>query len=123
MKLFLSSENLGNYPGIFINMFGQDKRLALIENAKDYLTNQERRLAVREHLIQFQSLGFDCDEIDLRKYFSNSDDLKSLVHQFNGVWVTGEEMKKYYESRALDFYALKNGQVILVNNDKVELLK
>ncbi|HVO86646.1 MAG TPA: Type 1 glutamine amidotransferase-like domain-containing protein [Candidatus Binatia bacterium] len=89
MRLFLSSENLGNYPEVFLNMVGKGNKLALVENAKDYVDEPERKLKVQQHIEQFSDQGFDVEEIDLRGYFDRQDSLLEKIKEFGGVFVFG----------------------------------
>jgi dipeptidase E len=87
MRLFLSSENLGNYPIVFLKMVGNGK-LAVIENAKDD-EPQLRKTRIKEHVKQLISQGFDAEELDLRYYFGKSDELNKKLQEYSGVFVFG----------------------------------
>jgi dipeptidase E len=88
MRLFLSSENLGKYPDVFLELVGKHK-LALIENAKDGYSEQDRRSKIQQHIDQFSSQGFDPEEIDLREYFVKPKELLNKLSNFGGVFVFG----------------------------------
>lgn len=88
MRLFLSSENLGNYPEAFLKMVG-GRKLAIIENAKDELNEEERKTKVQGHLNQLSTQGFDTEEIDLRDYFGKPKKLLDLLSNFGGVFAFG----------------------------------
>lgn len=88
MHLFLSSENLGNYPEVFKAMVGKGK-LAIIENAKDDWDSDDRIKKVNEHLRQLTEEGFDAEEIDLRDYFGKPKELEDRLSQFSGLFVFG----------------------------------
>ncbi len=89
MRLFLSSENLGKYPETFFKLVGANKKLAFCENAKDDYDEIDRKAKVKEHLNQFRNEGFEVQELDLRKFFGKSDELKSWLKDFGSVWVSG----------------------------------
>jgi len=89
MRLFLSSENLGNYPDEFINLVGPNKKLALVENAKDDWVTKDRTAKVDEHLEQFKGLGFDVFELDLRQYFGKPAQLDTKLKTCAGIFVAG----------------------------------
>ena len=48
MKLYLSSEDFGNHLEKLQQMVGEDKRVLFIDNAKDYLPEDERAQHVAE---------------------------------------------------------------------------
>ena len=89
MRLFLSSENLGNYPDEFVNLVGPIKRLALVENAKDDWGTTDRASKVKEHLDQFKSLGFKVFELDLREYFGKPRQLEKKLATCGGIFIAG----------------------------------
>lgn len=89
MRLFLSSESLGKYPDVFFKLVGANKKLAFCENAKDDYSPTDRDAKVQEHLTQFGGEGFDIQELDLRKFFGRSEELKSWLSDFGSVWVSG----------------------------------
>lgn len=89
MRLFLSSENLGSYPEIFLKLVSGQKRLAMIENAKDDWSDKDRAKKVQEHINQLKALGFTVEEIDLRNYFGKSKELEQKMNQFDGLFVFG----------------------------------
>lgn len=89
MRLFLSSQNLGNYPGEFFDLLGSNKRLAFVENAKDDWSETDRKAKVNEHLEQFESLGFEVFELDLRDYFGKPNDLEKTLSKCGGIFISG----------------------------------
>lgn len=89
MRLFLSSENVGNYPDEFVKLVGPNKRLAFVENAKDDWSASERAAKVNEHLNQFNGLGFDVFELDLREYFGKQEKLSKVLSECGGIFIAG----------------------------------
>jgi len=89
MRLFLSSENLGKYPEAFIELVGDNNKLAFIENAKDDWTIDDRSEKLQEHKHQFRQLGFDVHELDLRDFFGKADKLEDWIKDFGGVFAAG----------------------------------
>jgi len=89
MRLFLSSENLGKYPNEFLNLLGPNKRLAIIENAKDDWSSKDRKSKVNEHLKQFKAAGFNVFELDLREYFNKSEKLQEVLSKCGGIFIAG----------------------------------
>jgi dipeptidase E len=89
MRLFLSSENLGNYPEVFLSMVGSGNKLAVIENAKDDMPPEERQAKVNEHLEQLRGQGFQSEELDLRDYFGKYEQLSKKMQEYGGVFAFG----------------------------------
>lgn len=89
MRLFLSSENLGKFPEEFLNLLGPNKKLALVENAKDDWNTKDRKAKVDEHLEQFEGQGFDVFELDLRDYFGKPEELKKILLKCGGIFIAG----------------------------------
>jgi dipeptidase E len=89
MRLFLSSENLGNYPEEFLKLLGPNNRLAFVENAKDDWSPKDRAEKIKEHLEQFKEVGFDVFELDLRDYFGTEKDLGKILYKCGGIFVAG----------------------------------
>lgn len=88
MRLFLSSENLGNYPHVFLKMVGNGN-LAIVENAKDDWAEADRSAKVNEHLNQLNVQGIEAEEIDLRRFFDRSAELKEKLASFGGLFAFG----------------------------------
>ena len=88
MKLFLSSENLGKYASIFVELAGPKKSVLYVGNAKDYLTNDERTAKVIEHKAQFENLGLKFTELDLRNHFVEKVQ-PGLLDAYGAVWCSG----------------------------------
>jgi dipeptidase E len=89
MRLFLSSENVGNYPEVFSKLTGANKKLAFIENAKDDWADKDRKAKVKEHQEQFENLGFDFKEINLRDFFNQPKKLNDEMQNYGAVFVAG----------------------------------
>lgn len=89
MRLFLSSENLGNFPEVFLKMVGGNRKLAITENAKDDWSEKDRKNKVNEHLEQLKEEGFDAAEIDLRDYFGKPQKLEERLVEFDGLFAFG----------------------------------
>jgi dipeptidase E len=89
MRLYLSSFRLGNQPQALVRLFGHGKRVAVIANATDFLTDEERIPKVKAEYDLLSSIGFKPEEIDLRNYFSKSDKLRAVLEPFDCIWVRG----------------------------------
>jgi dipeptidase E len=89
VRLFLSSESVGNYPDVLLRMVGANKKLAYIPNARDDWTGEDSANKTDEHRNQFRKLGFEFEDIDLRTYFGKPMDLESKLNGFGLVWAPG----------------------------------
>jgi dipeptidase E len=89
MRLFLSSYRAGNYPEKLVGLFGKKTKVAVATNAKDDKTGLEREESVNEVLDFLKSLGFEPTEIDLRKYFSESNFAETNLKKYQAVWIAG----------------------------------
>ena len=89
MKLYLSSFRLGNKPQELIRLLGDKKRTAVIGNAQDMLPNSERTESLAQEMERLSTLGLDSVEVDLRKYFGKTEELRDELSKFDLVWVRG----------------------------------
>ena len=91
MRLYLSSERLGERAGALLAMLN-GKRVAVIANGYDGCTEVARtiyRAEVYDPLAEFQSLGLAAQELDLRAYFGDPQSLRQRLRAFDLVWVMG----------------------------------
>lgn len=67
-----------------------NKRAAVIPDALDFSNDIERRNAgvVRE-ISDLNNLGFSAEEVDLRKYFGKTTELRKLLNKYGLLWVIG----------------------------------
>jgi dipeptidase E len=92
MRLYLSSFRLGNQPRRLVDLAKADNRAAVVLNACDFLSDEERQTRVQQELAALQALGFRATELDLRHYFANRDrerELGALLATHGLVWVRG----------------------------------
>ncbi len=90
MKLYLSSYRLGNNPQKLVELVGVNKKAAVIANAMDFLSDEGgRRECVEQEFNDLTELGFESDEVDLRKYFSKPTELKEELSKYGLLWVRG----------------------------------
>lgn len=89
MRLFLSSQDLGNYPKVFAKLVGTNKKVAYIKNAQDDSSESERSLGLTEKKQMFNKLGLEFEELDLRKYFGRLSQLEAKLSEFGAVWCAG----------------------------------
>lgn len=89
MKLYLSSYHLGNSPGRFAELFAENKKVAIIMNAADIFGPAKRPDYLRKEIASLLEIGLAGEELDLRDYFNNQDELAAKLGQYGGVWVMG----------------------------------
>ena len=75
MKLYLSSNRLGNKVDELKKMILEPKRIAVITNAKDYAPIELKSEKLESNFAELKAIGFDPIEVDLRKYFDQKDKL------------------------------------------------
>lgn len=88
MKLFLSSYHLGNHPQKFTELFSDNKRVAVISNALDFIDESYRKESTQRQLDALLEINLDPEEIDLRDYFDKNN-LKERIEEFGALWVKG----------------------------------
>lgn len=89
MRLYLSSYRLGNNSESFASMISGNKRAALILNARDYFSEEDRENGRIDQTADLKKLGITAVEIDLRKYFGKQNELQNDLEQFDAVWIPG----------------------------------
>lgn len=89
MRLFLSSQDLGNYADVAFKMCGPGKKVACILNAQDDVSSEERTDKLTRKRAMFEEAGFSFQELDLRNYFSKQTKLKPILKDFDFIWVNG----------------------------------
>jgi dipeptidase E len=91
MRLYLSSERLGERAGTLLAMIG-GARVAVIANGYDGASAMARslyRAEVYDPMAEFRSLGLHPDEIDLRAHFGDPESLRRRLLPYDLVWVMG----------------------------------
>lgn len=89
MRLYLSSQNIGNHADRLIKMVGERKTVLYIGNAKDEWAQPDRAGKVLEHRQQFELLGFEFEELDLRRCFGDKKAPLPDLDRFGLVWASG----------------------------------
>lgn len=89
MRLYLSSYRNGNKPEALLKLLGNGRRTALIFNAVDSKTGDDRAADLIRESERLQSIGLEPTEVDLRDYFGKPDELKTVLSGFDLIWVRG----------------------------------
>jgi dipeptidase E len=90
MRLYLSSERLGERAGALLAML-RGNRVAIIANGYDGGTALSRhdRTDVDDAVAEFRSLGLHPDQLDLRAHFGDPASLRLRLSAYDLVWVMG----------------------------------
>ena len=91
MRLYLSSERLGERAGALLAMLSGSK-VAVIANGYDGASAMARdiyRTEVYDPLAEFKALGLDPHEVDLRAHFGDAASLRHRLAPYDLVWVMG----------------------------------
>lgn len=67
MRLYLSSDGLGNHTEELLKLCGSGRRAAVLAHASDLLPAPEREALVRHELAGLREAGFEPYELDLRR--------------------------------------------------------
>lgn len=92
MRLYLSSYRVGDRAGALLALLGSGKRAAIIENAKDHVSPEVRRLyreEVYDPQAELAALGIAGTDLDLRRFFGQKEALSKELLGYDLVWVTG----------------------------------
>lgn len=88
MRLFLSSQDFGNYPEVLVKMVGSNKKVAFIANAQDDQP-EYRDSTLAGKLNEFKALGLEPENLDLCAYFGKPAELKKKLEGYGLVWARG----------------------------------
>ena len=91
MRLYLSSERLGERAGALLAMIN-GPRVAVIANGYDACADAARdiyRDEVHDPLAEFRALGLEPVGLDLRAHFGDPQSLRHRLNRYDLVWVMG----------------------------------
>jgi dipeptidase E len=118
MRLFLSSYRAGKYDDKLREFIGSIDKIAVITNAKDYKTPQDRREKIEDNFNYYRSIGLEPTEIDLRPYF-HKPGAEKLLSKHNFVWLAGGNV--FLLRRALSYTGLDRFFYDMVRKNEVIL--
>lgn len=82
MRLFLASQDLGDYSHILQQLVGEKRQALVISNARDYYKDEEKISKVTEKtLSNLESIGIKAERLDLKPYFNKQSELADLIEQ------------------------------------------
>ncbi len=87
MKLYLSSQKMGNEIPQLLSLCGQNKNVAVIANALDHMPDCHREWRVKIEIENLKSIWLIPEELDLRHYFNNQEGLWKFLSKKSMVWV------------------------------------
>lgn len=119
MRLYLSSFRHGDHPERLVEQCG-DRKIAIIANALDFIPAEARRqyeANIYSPSTEFNSIGLDSEDLDLRKYFGRPEDLARELRRFGMVWVLGGNA--FLLMRAMRQSGFSNVIVELLRNDQI----
>jgi dipeptidase E len=117
MKLYLSSYHLGNKPEKLKELIAENAKAAIILNAADNSDIDRRSSYVTSQIDALASLDIQAEELDLRDYFINSQELAEKLTNYGLVWVVGGNA--FLLLRAMKQSGFDKLIVPLVENDKI----
>lgn len=91
MRLYLSSFRVGAHPQRLLELVGNDRRTAVVNNALDAHPADSRTRGLGEELARLDEIGLTGEEVDLRDYFAavNGAELARRLRGFGLLWVRG----------------------------------
>src|SRR3989344_8117667 len=116
MRLFLSSQDFGDYPEVAAKLAGRNRKAAYVKNAQDDKPD-ERDLTTPEKKKMFEAVGFEFEEIDLRDYFGKPDKLLNKLSNYGSFWSSGGNV--FILRRAFAASSLDKILTNLLKDDKI----
>jgi dipeptidase E len=89
MRLFLSSYRAGNHDRRLVELFGKGTEVAVVTNAKDYKTPEERQASVDEIFDYLAGIAMKPVEIDLRNSFGKPEITEKTLRKYSAIWMAG----------------------------------
>jgi len=81
MRLFLASSDFGNHVDRLKKMVGNNHKVLVVSNARDYKSKEERDAVIEYKKKLFMENGFEFVELDLRDYFGKEKELRKFVDE------------------------------------------
>jgi len=110
MKMYLSSYRLGDKPQELVNLVGENKKVAVIQNAMDIPIEPEAKKAgIQREIDDLKGLGFVPKVVDLKEYFGRPEELKKKMDEFGLIWVRGGNvfvLRRAYKESGMDEWVI-----------------
>jgi dipeptidase E len=84
MRLYLSSFRVGSHPQRLLQLLGERRRTALIPNALDGVSEEDRGPSLQRDVGELEALGLDVTLVDLR-----TPNAVSELASYDLIWVRG----------------------------------
>lgn len=117
MKLYLSSQKIGNYPKKLIDLLGDNRQVVVIANALDDKSIEHRQSRLEQEFKMLREIGLDPVELDLRRYFESSIGLRKFVEKKSLIWVRGGNV--FILRRAMEASDFDNQVLPLIKNGTI----
>jgi len=117
MRLFISSQDFGEYSDVARKLSGDNNKALFIKNAQDYLPPEERNFSNPLKKEMFEKAGFEFEMIDLRDYFGKPDKLLNKLSNYGSFWSSGGNV--FVLRRAFAASGLDKILVDLLKEDKI----
>lgn len=115
MRLYLSSYRFGNDPSA-LKALAPKARVGLIMNALDDQPDRKGNWRTTQ-LINLVALGFNVEDVDLRSYFGNAEELRKKLLELDMVWVN--DGNAFILKRAMEKSGFDNIIKDLIEEDKI----
>jgi dipeptidase E len=89
VRLYLSSFRIGNRPEELLRLLGSGRRTALILNADDYKSPEDRAAGGEREFAELSGIGLDPFELDLRKFFGRTEELRDVLSTVDLIYARG----------------------------------
>ena len=112
MKLYLSSNGLGDEVEKLVSMLPDNRRAGVIFNALDFSNEPVRKqAAIDREIATLAQLGLEAEALDLRCYFGQPESLANHMDRFGMVWVIGGNtfvLRRAMAQSGLDSFLIEN---------------
>lgn len=89
MRLFLSSQHLGNQPEEFAKLLKGKARVAFINNAADRHPEETKAERFLLRKAELKAIGLEVSLLDLRKFFDKKEELAQELEKYDAVYIAG----------------------------------
>lgn len=113
MRLFLASNDLGDFPEKLYALVGMNRKTLVISNARDHHSEADRRAIVDEDLGIITNCGLLPTELDLRSYLDKPNELKNYIDSFQPGCIFAMGGNIYSLATALNL----SGMAEIIKND------
>lgn len=118
MRLYLSSFRIGDSPQALLRLLGNGRRTALIANACDALSTEDRIESTWQEMGRLAAIGLEPEELDLRNHFDAAPPaVLAAMSRYDLVWLRGGNA--FVLRRALHQSGAGGALVTMLQSDRV----